>query len=70
MGDSESHSYDVESEEHISFAARNAVPKAVALSEESGTATDPMLQSLMSVVKSGAGTKQPMMYHYLNCHTL
>ena len=26
MGDPESHSYDVESEEHISFVARNAVP--------------------------------------------
>ena len=31
VGNPESHSYDVESEEHISFVARNAVPKAVTL---------------------------------------
>ena len=44
VGDPESHSYDVESEEQISFVARNAVPKAATLSEiESATAKDPML---------------------------
>lgn len=46
--------YDVESEEHIAFVARNAVLKAVTLSEiESARAKDPMLQAIMSVVKSG-----------------
>ena len=60
MGDPESHSYDVESEEHISFVARNAVPKAVTLSEiESATAKDPMLQAAMSAVKSGCWHKAP-----------
>ena len=48
VGDPESHSYDVESDEHISFVARNAVPKAETLSEiESATAKDPMLQAAM-----------------------
>ena len=60
VGDPESHSYDVESEEHISFVARNAVPKAVTLSEiESATAKDPMLQAVMSAVKSGCWHKAP-----------
>ena len=60
VGDPESHSYDVESEEHISFVARNAVPKAVTLSEiESGTAKDPVLQAVMSAVKSGCWHKAP-----------
>ena len=67
--DRESHSYDVESEEHISFVARNAVPKAVALSEiESATAKDPMLQAVISAIKSG--TKPLLMYHYLNCRIM
>ena len=61
VGDPESHSYDVESEEHISFVARNAVPKAVTLSEiESATAKDPMLQAVMSAVKSGCWHKAPL----------
>ena len=60
VGDPESHSYDVESEEHISFVARNAVPKAVTLCEiESATAKDPMLQAVMSAVKSGCWHKAP-----------
>ena len=60
VGDPESHSDDVECEEHISFVARNAVPKAVTLSEiESATAKDPMLQAAMSVVKSGCWHKAP-----------
>ena len=60
VGDSESHSYDVVSEERISFVARNAVPKAVTLSEiESGTAKDPVLQAAMSVVTSGCWHKAP-----------
>ena len=41
----------------LQFVARNAVPKAVTLSEigqiESARAKDPMLQAIMSVVKSG-----------------
>ena len=32
-GDPEAHSYEVDSEEHVSFVARNAVPKAITLSE-------------------------------------
>ena len=43
VGDPESHSYDKESEEHISFVTRNAAPKAVILSEiESAKAKDPV----------------------------
>ena len=58
VGDPESHSYDVESEEHISFVARNATPKAVTLSEiESATAEDSMLQAVMSAVRSGCSHK-------------
>ncbi|XP_044170588.1 uncharacterized protein K02A2.6-like [Acropora millepora] len=58
VGDPESHSYDVESEGHISFVARNATPKAVTLSEiESATAEDSMLQAVMSAVKSGCWHK-------------
>jgi len=58
--DPKSHSYDAESEEHIPFVARNAVPKAVTLSEiESATAKDPMLQAVMSAVKSGCWHKAP-----------
>ena len=58
VGDPESHSYDVESEEHISFVARNATPKAVTLSEiESATAEDSMLQAVMSAVRSGCWHK-------------
>ena len=54
VGDPESHSYDVESEEHISFVARNATPKAVTSFEiESATAKDSMLRAAMSAVKSG-----------------
>lgn len=57
VGGPESHSSHVESEEHISFVARNAVPKAVTLSEiESVAAKDSMLQAAMSAVKSGSGT--------------
>ena len=60
VGDPESHNYEVESEEHISFVARNAVPKAVTLSEiEFATAKDPVLQAVMSVVKSGCWHKAP-----------
>ena len=50
MGDPESHSYDVESGEHISFVARNAVSIAT---------KDPMLQDVMSAVKSGCWHKAP-----------
>lgn len=60
VGDPESHNYEVESEEHISFVTRNAVPKAVTLSEiESATAKDPALQAVMSAVKSGCWHKAP-----------
>mgnify|MGYP006896306151 FL=1 len=45
--DPESHRCDVEWEEHISFVARNAIPKAVTLSEiESVAAKDSMLQAV------------------------
>ena len=54
MGDPESHSYDVQSEEHNSFVARNATTKEVTLFEiESATAKDSMLRAAMSAVKSG-----------------
>ena len=60
VGDPESHSYDVESEEHISFVTRNGVPKAVTSSEiESATAKDPMLQAVISPIKSGCWHKAP-----------
>ncbi|XP_015766170.1 PREDICTED: uncharacterized protein LOC107344996 [Acropora digitifera] len=46
--------YDVQSEEHNSFVARNATPKEVTLFEiESATAKDSMLRAAMSAVKSG-----------------
>lgn len=58
VGDPEAHSYEVESEEHVSFVARNAVPKAITLSEvESATAKDPILQAVMSAIKSGCWHK-------------
>ena len=60
VGDLESHNYEIESEDHISFIARNAVPKAVTLSEvESATATDPLLQAVISAMKSGCWYKAP-----------
>ena len=60
VGDLESHNYEIESEDHISFITRNAVPKAVTLSEvESATATDPVLQAVMSAMKSGCWHKAP-----------
>ena len=56
----ESHNYEIESEDHIYFITRNAVPKAVTLSEiESATATDPVLQAVMSAMKSGCWHKAP-----------
>ena len=60
VGDLESHNYEIECEDHISFIARNAVPKAVTLSEvESATATDPVLQAVMSAMKCGCWHKAP-----------
>ena len=60
FGDPESHNCKVESDEHISFVARNAVPKAVTLSEiESASVKGPMLQAVMSAVKSGCWHKAP-----------
>ena len=58
VGDPESHNYEVESEENISFIARHAVPKAITLSEiETATAKDPILQAVMSAVKSNCWHK-------------
>ena len=60
VADLESHNYEIESEEHISFVARNAVPKAITLSEiESAIAKDMTLQAVMSAVKSGCWHKAP-----------
>ena len=43
VGDPESHNYEVEAKE-VSFVARNAVPKAITLSEiESATVNDQVL---------------------------
>ena len=68
VGDPESHSYDVESEEHISLVARSATPKAVTLSEiESATAKDSMLQAVMSAVKSGCWHNAPRNYWCSSC---
>ncbi|CAB3984968.1 Hypothetical predicted protein [Paramuricea clavata] len=60
MGDPESQKYEDEAEEHIAFVAKNAVPKAVTLSEiESVVANDPTLQVVMSAVMSGCWHKAP-----------
>ena len=60
MGDPESQKYEDEAEEHIAFVAKNAVPKAVTLSEiESAVANDPTLQAVMSAVMSGCWHKAP-----------
>lgn len=60
VGDPESQNYEVESEEHILFVAKNAVPKAITLPEiESATAKDLTLQAVMSAVKSGCWHKAP-----------
>ena len=60
VGDPESQIYESESEEHISFVAKNAVPKAITLAEiESATASNPTLQAVMSAVKSGCWHKAP-----------
>ena len=54
VGDTESQKYDLESEEHIYFVAKNAVPKAITLREiESATAEDLTIQAVMSAVGSG-----------------
>ena len=60
MGDPESQKYEDEAEEHIAFVAKNAVPKAITLSEiESAVANDPTLQAVMSAVMSGCWHKAP-----------
>ena len=58
VGDTESQKYDLESEEHIYFVAKNAVPKAITLREiESATAEDLTIQAVMSAVRSGCWHK-------------
>ena len=58
IGDPEAQNYESESEEHVSFVAKNAVPKAITLPEiKSATAKDPTLQAVMSAVKSGCWHK-------------
>ena len=60
VGDAESRKYEAEAEAHVAFVARNAVPKAVTLSEiEAVVANDPTLQAVMSAVKSGIWHKAP-----------
>ena len=60
IGDPESRKYEVEAEEHVAYVARNAVPKAVTLTEiETAVAKDPTLQAVMSAVKSGIWHKAP-----------
>lgn len=60
VGDTEAHSYEADSEEHVSFVARSAVPKAITLSEiESAIAKDPILQAVLSAIKSGCWHKPP-----------
>ena len=57
--DLESHNFEVESEEHISFIARNAVRKAATSEVESATAEGPVLQAVISVMKSGCWHNAP-----------
>ena len=60
IGDPESPKYEVEAEEHVAYVAKNAVPKAVTLTEiETAVAKDPTLQAVMSAVKSGIWHKAP-----------
>lgn len=60
VGDPEAHSYEVESEEHVSFVARNAVLRAINVSEiESATAKDLIIQAVMSAIKSGCWHEPP-----------
>ena len=60
IGDPEAQNYESESEEHVYFVTKNAVPKAITLPEiESATAKDPTLQAVMSAVKSGCWYKAP-----------
>ena len=60
IGGSESREYEIEVEEHVAFVAKNAVPKAVTLSEiENAVAKDPTLQAVISAVKSGVWHKAP-----------
>ena len=60
IGGPESREYEIEVEEHVAFVAKNAVPKAVTLSEiENAVAKDPTLQAVISAVKSGVWHKAP-----------
>ena len=60
VGDPEAHSYEADSEELVSFVARSAVPKPITLSEiESAIAKDPIVQAVMSAIKSGCWHKPP-----------
>ena len=59
VGDLESHNFEVESEEHISFIARNSVRKAATPEVESAPAKGPVLQAVISVMKSGCWHKAP-----------
>ncbi|XP_068734663.1 uncharacterized protein [Montipora capricornis] len=61
VGNLESHNYEIESEDNISFITRNAVPKAVTFSEvESATATDPVLIAVISAMKSDCWHEAPL----------
>ena len=58
IGGPESREYEIEVEEHVAFVAKNAMPKAVTLSEiENAVAKDPTLQAVISAVKSGVWHK-------------
>ena len=71
VGEPESHNFEVEAEEHVSFVARNAVPKAITMSQiESATATDPVLQAVMSAIREGCWHKLFPMYHCLSCRAM
>ena len=60
IGGPESREYEIEVEEHVAFVAKNAVPKAVTLSEiENAVAKDPTLQAVIFAVKSGVWHKAP-----------
>ena len=60
IGDTESKEYEAEAEEHVTFVAKNAMPKAIRLAEmENAVAKDKTLQAVISAVKSGIWHKAP-----------
>ena len=60
IGDTESKEYEAEAEEHVTFVAKNAIPKAITLAKmENAVAKDKTLQTVISAVKLGIWHKAP-----------